>query len=215
MNPRELRQAMRQRRIELRKSLRLTGRQARERMEQLPEIRRARARRRLRRMLGAALLLLLASFVRCECAPPPPPEVPKVEAKGAAEPQVAPPVPVPVRRQPLHARIEPKARASYLGHDPASPAWIDEFRLQVSARSPRLAQCFTGSDRPGTLRWTASVNPRSGAASDHELEPVGASAELRREQHECIVRTLSSPPYRLTAPPGEPLPQRVSLVIEF
>jgi hypothetical protein len=159
--------------------------------------------------------LLLASFIRCECAPPPPAELPKVEAKGATEPQVAPPVPTPARRQPLHARIEPQARASYPGHEQASPAWLEEFRLQVAARSPRLAQCFTGSDRPGTLRWTTSVNPRSGAASDHELEPVGASAELRREQQECIVRALSNPPYRLTAPPGESLPQRVSLVIEF
>jgi hypothetical protein len=215
MNPRELRQAMRQRRVELRKSMRLAGRQARARIEQLPEVRRARARRRLRRTLGFALLLLLASLMRCECAQPLPPEAPKVEAKGAAEPRVEPPVPTPARRQPLRAQIEPQARASYPGHEQASPAWIDEFRLQVAARSPKLAQCFTGSDRPGTLRWSASVNPRSGAASDHELEPVGASAGLRREQHECIVGALSSPPYRLTAPLGESLPQRVSLVIEF
>jgi hypothetical protein len=215
MNPRELRQAMRQRRVELRKSLRLAGRQARERIEQLPEVRRARARRRLRRTLGFALLLLIASLMRCECAQPPPSEVPKVEAKDAAKPPVEPPEPMPARRQPLRARIEPQSRASYPGHDQASPAWIDAFRLQVAARSPKLAQCFTGSDRPGSLRWTASVNPRSGAASDHELEPVGASAALRRDQYECIVRALSSPPYRLTAPLGESLPQRVSLVIEF
>jgi hypothetical protein len=215
MNPRELRQMMRQRRIALRKSLRLTGKQARERMEQQPAVRRARARRRLRRALGVAVLLLLASLMRCDCAQPIPPEVPKVEAKGAEETKVAPPVPVPARRRPLHAQIEPKARASYQGPERASPAWIDEFRLQVSARSPRLAQCFTGSDRPGTLRWTASVNPRSGAVSDHELEPIGAGAELRREQRECVVRALSSPTYRLTAPQGESLPQRISLMIEF
>jgi hypothetical protein len=215
MNPRELRQAMRQRRIDLRKSLRLTGRQARERLDQMPAVRRARARRRLRRALGVALLLLLASLVRCECARPSLPEVPKVEAQGAAEIKVVRPVPTPPRRQPLHAKIEPQARASYQGSARASPAWIDEFRLQVAARSPRLAQCFTGSDRPGTLRWTASVNPQSGAASDHELEPVGAGAELRREQRECVVLALSSPPYKLTAPPEESLPDRVSLVIEF
>lgn len=215
MTPRELRQAMRQRRLELRKSLRLKGRQARERIEQQPAIRRARARRRLRRTLGVAVLLLLASLMRCECEPPPPSEVPKVEAKGEVETKVEPPVPAPVRRQPLRAQIEPQARTRYQGAERASPDWIDEFRLQVAARSPRLAQCFTGSDRPGTLRWTASVNPRSGAASDHELEPIGASAELRREQRECVVGALSSPLYRLTAPQGESLPQRVSLVIEF
>jgi hypothetical protein len=215
MNPRELRQAMRQRRIDLRKSLRLAGGQARERLEQMPAIRRARARRRLRRAMGAALVLLLASLIRCECAPPPPPEVPKVEAKGAVETKAEPPVPAPARRQPLRAQIAPQARASYQGPERASAVWIDEFRLQVAARSPRLAQCFTGSDRPGTLRWTASVNPRSGAVSDHELEPVGASAGLRPEQHACVVSALSSPPYRLTAPEGESLPQRVGLVIEF
>jgi len=215
MNPRELRQAMRQRRNDLRKSLRLTGRQARERIEQLPAMRRARARRRLRRTLGVAVLLLLASLMRCECAQPPPSEVPKVEAKGEVETQVEPPVPAPARRQPLRARIEPRDRASYQGPERGSPGWLDEFRLQVAARSPRLAQCFTGSDRPGTLRWTASVNPRSGAASDHELEPIGASAELRRDQRECVVRALSTPPYKLTAPQGESLPHRASMVIEF
>jgi hypothetical protein len=215
MNPRELRRAMRQRRIDLRESLRLTGRQARERIEQQPAVRRARARRRLRRTLGVAVLLLLASLMRCECERPPPAELPKVEAKGAEEIKRAPPVQVPARRPPLRAQIEPMARAGYQGPERASPAWIDEFRLQVAARSPRLAQCFTGSDRPGSLRWTASVNPRSGAASDHELEPVGAGAELRREQRECVVGALSSPPYKLTAPQGESLPQRVSLVIEF
>jgi hypothetical protein len=215
MNPRELRQAMRQRRDELRKSLRLTGRQAREQVEQLPAVRRARARRRLRRTLGVALLLLLASLVRCECEQPPPMEAPKVEAKAPAEVEVERPVPTPAQRSPLRARIETQARARYQGPERASPAWIDEFRLQVAARSPRLAQCFTGLDRPGTLRWTASVNPRSGAASDHELEPIGASGALRREQHECVVRALSNPSYRLTAPQGESLPQRISLVIEF
>jgi hypothetical protein len=215
MNPRELRQAMRQRRSELRKSMRLAGRQARERIEQLPEVRRARARRRLRRALGVALLLLLASFLRCECGQPEPAEAPKVEVKGPEEIKVERLVPPPPRKQPLRAQLAPQARASYQGPERASAAWIDEFRLQVSARSPRLAQCFTGSDRPGALRWTASVNPRSGAASDHELEPVGAGAELRREQRECVVRALSSPPYRLTALQEESLPQRVSLVIEF
>ena len=215
MNPRELRQAMRQRRSELRKSMRLAGRQARERMEQLPEIRRARARRRWRRTMGVVLLLLLVACVRCECERPPPAEVPKVEAMGKVERKEERPALAPPRAQPLRARIEPQARASYQGSGRASAGWIDEFRLQVAARSPRLAQCFKGSDRPGALRWTASVNPRSGAASDHELEPVGASPELRGEQHECVVRALSSPPYRLTAPEGESLPQRVSLVIEF
>ncbi|WP_224367849.1 hypothetical protein [Hyalangium versicolor] len=215
MNPRELRQAMRQRRSELRQQMRLAGRQARERLEQLPAVRRERTRRRLRRAVGIAILVLLASFLDCECSHPPPAEVPKVEAKAPEEPQAKRPVPTPPRRPPLRGQIASQDRTSYRGADRASPDWIDEFRLQVAARSPRLAQCFTGSDRPGSLRWTASVNPRSGAASDHELEPVGASAELRPEQRDCVVRALSNPPYRLTAPQEESLPQRVGLVIEF
>ncbi|WP_224243878.1 hypothetical protein [Hyalangium gracile] len=215
MNPRELRQAMRQRRLELRQAMRLAGKQARERLEQEPAVRRERARRRLRRAVGLAVLVLLASLLRCDCGQPPPPEVPKVEAKEVVEPKTATPVPPPPRKQPLRGQIKSQDRASYQGPERDSAVWIDEFRLQVAARSPRLAQCFTGSERPGALRWTASVNPRSGAASDHELEPVGASGELRREQHECIVRALSSPLYRLSAPQGDSLPQRVGMVIEF
>jgi hypothetical protein len=92
---------------------------------------------------------------------------------------------------------------------------MDEYRLQVAARSPRLARCFQGAGRPGALRWTASVNPTRGEVSDHQLQPIGGGAELRREQRECLLEALSSPPYRLTAPGAPALPDRVGLVIEF
>ena len=59
------------------------------------------------------------------------------------------------------------------------------------------------------------MNPQSGAVSDHDLEPVGVGTALTTEQHDCLVRVLSNPVYKLTAPQKEALPNRVSLVIEF
>ena len=91
---------------------------------------------------------------------------------------------------------------------------LDDFRLQVAARSPRLALCFKGADRPGALRWNVALNPESGAVSDHVFEPVGA-AELSPAQRECMQRTLSSPGYHVTQADRQSLSSRVSLVIEF
>jgi hypothetical protein len=100
-----------------------------------------------------------------------------------------------------------------------APAWLEELRTQVSARSPRLARCFNGADRPGALRWTASLNPASGWVSEHELEPVGQAVDLSKAQRDCLVLGLSSPAYRLAtqqaAPQAAVLPERISLVIEF
>ncbi|APS00767.1 hypothetical protein [Pajaroellobacter abortibovis] len=46
-------------------------------------------------------------------------------------------------------------------------------RLQVVARSPRIAQCLIGMDKPGALRWTSFVNP--GVASGQESGPTELS----------------------------------------
>jgi hypothetical protein len=213
MTPRELRRELRQRREELRRSLTRMRQQARERVRQHPEVRRERKRRHVRRAVLVALLLL-ACLMRCECQQGPPP----VQAVVRETPEVKPKTPLPApppRREPLRVQVKPQSRGSYLGEAQAPPTWLDAFRLQVSARGPRLAQCFTGTDRPGVLRWTASVNPESGAVADHELEPLGPGAELKREQRDCVVRVLSSPTYRLSAPRAQVLPNRISLVIEF
>ena len=161
---------------------------------------------------------MLLLFIRCDCQP----ELATPVAIELAGPPVVKPRVVTdagVKRKPLVASTEPQPRPGYLGGPRAPPRWIDEFRLAVSARSPRLAQCFTGTDRPGALRWTCSVNPESGAVSDHELEPVGGGSEftawLGTEQRDCVVKVLSNPPYKLTVPKEEALPDRVSLVIEF
>jgi hypothetical protein len=97
----------------------------------------------------------------------------------------------------------------------AAPGWVDDFRLQVAARSPRLAECFVGLDKPGALRWTAAVNAKSGAVADHQIESVPPSPELQRGQHDCVVRILSNPNYTLRALQEEALPKSIALVIEF
>jgi hypothetical protein len=111
--------------------------------------------------------------------------------------------------------VERQPRAHFANGAPTSPAWLAAFQLQVSARSPRLAACFTGSDRPGALRWTASLDPKSGAVSDHAFEPVGATAELSPAQRACAVKALSDPAYRLRSPTLQELPTRIALVIAF
>ncbi len=215
MTPRELRRALRQRKKELRGSLPKLRRLARERAEQNPAIQREKRRRRIRRTLIVAALILLALLLRCDCQPAPPPPVVVVEPE-VPEPKPKPKVaPAPAKRPPLKASLPQQPRADFDNGPRRSPNWLDDFRLQVSARSPRLAQCFTGTDGPGALRWTTSVNPESGAVSDHDLAPVGPGAELSAKQRECVLKALSNPPYRLNESVARGLPDRISLVIEF
>lgn len=218
MTPAELKAAMRAQKKALREVLRAQKKAAREQVDQVPEVQRARRRRRIRRTIVAAIILVLLLLIRCECGPGAPPLVPKVEATPPVPPEPKPKKKVTVKPGPkrgLDGDGTKQNRGNLGVPSPPSPSWIDEFQLQVAARSPRLAQCFTGIDRPGALRWSASVNPQSGAVSDHELEPVGASVELSADQRACVVQVLSSPVYKLTAPEKEALPNRISLVIEF
>ncbi len=85
----------------------------------------------------------------------------------------------------------------------------------MAARSGRLSECFKGAEKPGALRWTTSVSPESGAVSQHELEPLGAGAEIQGEQRACVLQVLSNPAYKLGAAQKQALPNRLSLVIEF
>lgn len=215
MSPSELRKAMRERKRELRRALPALRAAARARVDQVPAVQQARRRRRIRRAITAAIIALLLLFIRCDCGPGAPPEAKTVEK---APPEVKPKPKVVVKagpRKALDGAGTKKPRGNMDLPAAAPPTWIDEFQLQVAARSPRLAQCFTGIERPGALRWAASVNPTNGAVSDHELEPVGSSVDLSVEQRTCLVGVLSSPNYKLTAPEKEALPNRVSLVIEF
>ncbi|MFY0523579.1 hypothetical protein ACN28I_10485 [Archangium gephyra] len=218
MTPRELRREMRQCKKELRRSVALMRRAAHERMEQVPSVRREKRRRRLRRAVTIATLLLLAMLMRCACEPPPPvPPAPPPEPVVEPVPEVKPKKPAPPASKPTASsdRMGRQRRGSYQNEAQTSPGWLDDFRLQVAARSPRLARCFSGTERPGALRWTAAVNAASGSVSDHALEPVGMGGELSGKQRDCVLGVLSSPGYRLKPEQKQDLPGRVSIVIEF
>jgi hypothetical protein len=215
VKPSEVRRALRLRRQELRRDLATMRQQARARARSM---RAARKPGRRRRLLALPLLLLLLLLIRCPADPEPPP-VATVEPKAPPKPAPEkPPVPSSARkstRPPLAGHLGNRPRAPYQASAPLPPAWIDELRLQAAARSPRLAACFDGTARPGALRWNAALNPDTGTVSDHDLEPLGPRSALTPEQRTCVVQALSSPRYRLTPPPTQPFPERVTLVIEF
>ncbi|MFE8598210.1 hypothetical protein [Archangium violaceum] len=215
MTPRELRRELRQRKKELRRSVELMKRAARERVEQHPSVQREKRRRRIRRAVTIAALLFLAMLVRCECQPPPvPPPEPVVKPAPAEVKPKKPELPAS-KPKAFSERMKRQRRGNYQNEAQTSPSWLDDFRIQVAARSPRLAQCFSGTERPGALRWTAAVNAASGSVSDHALEPVGTGGELSGKQRDCVQGVLSSPGYRLKPGQKQDLPGRVSIVIEF
>jgi len=219
MNRSELRRAMRQKKAELKAAMRRARKEQRARLEQNPVFRKRRRRRRIRNGIAAALAVLFVLLWRCDCAKPPPPApvVEKQEVKK--EPPPPPPLVKPgvKPKKKLEAEMASKLRGSYGGEERAAPSWVDDFRLQVAARSVRLASCFTGIDKPGALRWTASVNPESGAVSDHELEALASTMPIWPREKTCLIGALSNPPYKISgAPPvKEGIPNRVSIVIEF
>ncbi|MBL8918689.1 MAG: hypothetical protein JNJ54_07525 [Myxococcaceae bacterium] len=180
-----------------------------------PRVQRARQRRRLKRVAAIALLLLLLLLIRCEGPAGPAPALAAADAGARIE--------KPVEKGPPPARVakkiviasKPVARPAF--DPPARPPaeWVDEFRLQVAARSPRLAACFIGSNRPGALRWTTLVSLQTGAVGEHDFESMGVAADLTRGQLDCLQAVLSKPEYLLKDAPAGGLPERVSLVLEF
>jgi hypothetical protein len=200
---------------ELKKLMRERKRQLREQVAQMPAVRNARRKRWIRRGVISTILLLLLLFIRCDCGEAPLPE-PAVADAGVPEKVVKPLKPPPKPKPPpLDGKLAAQPRPAMGPQNPGGPPWLDEFRIQVAARSPRLAQCFTGTERPGSLRWSASVNPQGGTVADQEMEPVGVGIDLTKEQRDCVATVLSKPVYKLTAPGAEGLPDRVGIVIEF
>lgn len=154
--------------------------------------------------------LLLLLLLRCRELPPQaPPEAPP-QAAAPAGPAASPPAPVPPA-----ARVARRDRPDYANVAPEPLPWLASFRLQVAARSPRLAECFVGASRPGALKWTAAVEPSRGRVSDQTLEPTLSSDALTSTQRDCVLDALSEPPYRLEAGEARSTPSRVALVIEF
>lgn len=214
----ELRTRLRRRTKEIRAALAERQDALRERMESIPAVRRERDRRRRQRLMGLLLILLLLLVVRCDCENPPEPAPPPA-TQPAPEPPPPPKKPV-VKvisnpKPPIRDRSKTQRRATFEPETRPQPSWLDDFRLQVAARGPRLARCFEGSERPGALRWTASVNAGTGAVSDHELERMGLDGALAGEQKDCVVGVLSNPVYRLRGDKAQALPERISIAVEF
>lgn len=210
------RSELRSRRRALRQALRERTRAAKAQLDAHPLVRSARRRRRLRTAAAVAVLSVLALLSRCACATPPPPPEPVVEAPAPTPTPPPKPAPKP-KRKPLQGKTEKTDRGAYPGEPRAQASWVDDYRLQVAARSSRLSACFTGIDKPGAIRWTASLNPERGTVSDHDLEALAASSPIWKKERECLIQALSNPPYKLPAEAAEAegLPKRMSIVIEF
>lgn len=183
----------------------------REELKRRLDERKRKRRKRQSQLALLILLLLLLLISRCTCVeetvpmgpgqPPPPP---------VAEEPAPPPEPLP--RRPKIAPIERPAFKT----PPVDPLpWLPAFRLQVTSRSPRLANCFVGAERPGRLRWTAAVDPVRGQVSEQGIEPVSAWDTLSAEQSDCVKGVLAEPAYTLDPQDGPTTPSRVSMVIEF
>ncbi|MEZ4239909.1 MAG: hypothetical protein R3F59_27915 [Myxococcota bacterium] len=162
-------------------------------------------------VLAVILAVLLALLCQCREDPPPPEELPGEGVLAVGVP--APPAPPPAPEEPPGA-VARKPRPAFEGEPPARLPWLGAFRMQVAARSPRLAACFVGATAPGRLKWTASVAPATGQVSEHVFESVLGADELTQAQRTCVVDVLSDPTYRLAAD-ERATPSRVSMVIEF
>jgi hypothetical protein len=179
------------------------------RMRSSPVAQQARKKATRRRQLLGLLLLLLLLLIRCDCQPGKVPAAvkPTVDA-GTTLSRAASPKLKAAERNPKTSRPAFQLSAQ------APPPWLDAFRMQVAARSPRLSKCFNGTERPGSVRWNLTFSPESGSVSEHTFEPVGR-AELSESQHTCMTSVLSSPPYAIEGVDPRSVPPRLSLVIEF
>ncbi len=199
------RRQLKGRRLEMRRALKLKKAQ--------DPLRRKMVRKRNRRiffLLLILLILLLLRDCRCDGAPAQPTvaATPKAEVKKKQEKKKK-------ARVAVSGRIKTRKRTKYRNEIPTPKPWLPGFRMQVAARSPKLSRCFEGMAHPGALKWIAAVDPRRGLVSDHVLEPLLFSEELGKAQRECVLQTLTDPPYRLSTDDDSSAPQRVAIVIEF
>ncbi|MCB9743062.1 MAG: hypothetical protein H6740_10710 [Alphaproteobacteria bacterium] len=163
-------------------------------------------------LLALLPLLLLLRDCRCQEEPPPPEACPPCEEEpsptGEAEPEPAPP-------RPLGGHVARQDRPEFELDPPKPLPWLEPFRRQVTARSPRLAECFLEAQRPGALRWSTLVDPARGTVAEHELEPMLLTDSLSADQSACVLRALEQPGYTLEPEADRATPKRVGLVIEF
>jgi hypothetical protein len=216
LSKRGRKQALAEQRKALQSKLAQRREAAQVQLERRRDTKKNKKRRRRRWPWLVLLALVLLVLLRdCSCAeepPPPPPPEPTAPSGPPAElVQEAP----PEAQSPAPRRVARRDRPEYGNEKPPALPWLDAFRLQVAARSPRLAACFIGAERPGRLKWSASVEPIQGTVSDHTLQPTLSTAALTRQQRSCLVDVLSDPSYRLDAGDPQATPSRVSMVIEF
>ncbi len=164
-----------------------------------------------RRILMALIILLLLLLHLCTEEPPPQVGKPTPPAPLVFGPPSPPPAPTP---PPIRRRLEKRERPEYTSAPPRKKPWLDAYRLQVAGRSVVLATCFEGVERPGAVRWVASVDVKTGQVAEHELEPVANGVVLTQAQKKCLVEALSKP-YRLEASDPSSTPERVAMVLEF
>lgn len=206
MNRRALRRQIKERRAAIKARQAAVRKQA----AQTPAARAARARRRRILLLILLLLLLLTRCMADEALPTlrlgvgAPPSKPAVVASQAPPSRAPAPAKKPRRRL---KRIKTPARERWQTPPPRPAPWLATFRMQVSARSPRLARCFEGQREPGALRWQATVDPATGGVSDQRFD-----TRLAAPTDRCLRAVLADPPYRLTGGAGA-VP--ITLLIEF
>ncbi|NCG22414.1 MAG: hypothetical protein GWP91_25645 [Rhodobacterales bacterium] len=164
------------------------------------------------RWLVPLLLLIIGVLLFRDCTREAPPEAVQIPDCPPAECLGEPTEPSPSRFTGRNVRQD---RPVFDTPSTKPPPWIASFRMQVAARSPRLAECFVGTVTPGRLKWTSSVEPHDGHVSDHLLEPVLTSADLTRQERECVLDVLADPAYRLEVGEERATPSRVGIVIEF
>lgn len=204
---------LRAQRKDLRRRMIAKRRELAQRLAALPAVQKRKARQR--RIWAALLLLILLCLSRCICdsVNPPPP---RKGAQGAVVKVKSTMNPQPKRGAERPVKIAKRLRTPYKADDALEPPWVEAFRLQVAARSQRLAQCFVGTSKPGAIRWTASLTPETGAVFDHRIEPMPPAEDLTREQQTCLVEVLAKPGYqKLATTHVGALPETVSLVLEF
>lgn len=179
-------------------------------------------RRRRRRQLALLVLILILLLLRLDCTCGPPAPVPPPEPPPPAE--VTPPDKPPVvkkrrvsKRKPpkLEGKVDKSDREGMEVKPPPPPSWLGQFRLQVAARSPKLAACFEGNEKPGALRWSALVHAKSGKVTASSIEPAFRGAPLSERQAQCLIKGLTDVPYNLTEPDDSAAPRRVSIIFEF
>ena len=166
------------------------------------------------KLLGSMVITLLIWFFwpQCSVESPKPSEILIEQPKAKQLPK--PPPLSPEKQNFRPAPVKPKARPKLETPPLSQPAWLYEFQLQVSTRSPDLAQCANGASEPGVIRWSALLDPISGTVADQRLESVGATEDIGTQRMECLKSVLRAKPYQLK-PQGDMSPRRVMLILEY